>query len=538
MLRDERTGGEGIDVTAVVGESGPGAEIVQEQERRLRRHLGVGGLTAIGFSNIVGSGWLFAAMYAAQIAGPAALLAWVGAGVLCALVSLVMVELGASRPEGGGTVRWPRYASGRLVGSVIGWSVLLSVGATSAELTAIIQYAGHYLPWLYHDKTLTWAGVLTAVLLCVVLTALNWYGVRLFGRVNNLVTVVKIAVPVLTVAALLASGFHPGRLSEHGGFAPYGYGAVLSALAGGGIIYSVNGFQAPVDFSGEARNPRRSVPLAVLGSIGLAVLLYLGLQLAFLYTVPESALLHGWQGVNFDSPFGELALLLNLHWLSTVLYADAVVSPGGSAFVGVAIDGRHSYALGKNNLLPRFFMTVHAASGIPRRALALNLVIIVVFLLPFGGWKDIVSVMGDLYLLLYAAAAVAAAVFLAVEPDRLSGWVPGLRVIAPVSFLVATEFVYWSGWHDLRLALPLTLVGVPLFVWLWRTDRTTPLGTELCRGAWLVAYLVLLTLLSWLGSFGGVAYLTSPYDSIVVGLVALAVFPWAVRSGRSMPRIT
>ena len=96
----------------------------------------------------------------------------------------------------------------------------------------------------------------------------------------------------------MASGFHSGRLSEHGGFAPYGYGAVLSALAGGGIIYSVNGFQAPVDLSGEARNPRRSVPLAVLGSIGLAVLLYLGLQLAFLYTVPESALARGWQGVN------------------------------------------------------------------------------------------------------------------------------------------------------------------------------------------------------------------------------------------------
>ena len=68
---------------------------VEVEEGRLRRHLGVGGLTAIGFSNIVGSGWLFAAMYAAQIAGPAALIAWVAAGILCALVALVMVEHGA-----------------------------------------------------------------------------------------------------------------------------------------------------------------------------------------------------------------------------------------------------------------------------------------------------------------------------------------------------------------------------------------------------------------------------------------------------------
>jgi amino acid transporter len=523
-------------VTSTLGVPGPDAEAIQAQERRLRRHLGVGSLTAIGFSNIVGSGWLFAAMHAAQIAGPASLLAWLGAGALCALVSLVMVELGATRPEGGGTVRWPLYASGRMVGSVVGWSVLLSVGATSAELTSIISYAAHYLPWLYHGKTITPAGVLVAAGLVVVLTALNWYGVRLFGRVNNLVTVLKIAIPVLTVITLFASGFHHGRLTEHGGFAPYGYAAVLSALASGGIVYSVNGFQAPADFSGEAINPRRNVPLAVLGGIGLSVLLYLALQLAFLYTVPEALLAHGWQGVNFDSPFGELALVLNLQWLALLLYADAVVSPGGSAFVGVALDSRHTYALAKNRLLPRFFMKLHEGSGIPRRALLLNLVVVIIFLLPFGGWQQIVSVMGDLYLLLYASAAVAAGVFLAVEPERLSGWVPGLRWIAPLSFVAATEFIYWSGWTALRLALPLTLIGVPLFVWLWRTDRQLPLGTELRRGAWLVGYLVGLTVLSWLGTFGGGSgILGAPWDSIAAVLLALAVYPWALRSGQVDP---
>jgi amino acid transporter len=517
--------GDDLRMTVIEGDRAVAAE-----EGRLRRHLGVWGLSAIGFSNIVGSGWLFASMYAAQIAGPAALLAWVAAGILCALVALVIVELGASRPEGGGTVRWPLYASGRLVGSVIGFSVLLSVGATSAELTAIIQYAGHYLPWVYSGDDITWGGVALAVVLSIVLTALNWYGVKLFGRLNNAITVIKIAVPVLTVVALVASGFHGGNLTDHGGFAPYGYGAVLSALAGGGIIYSVNGFQAPVDFSGEAVNPRRTVPLAVLGSIGLAVLLYLALQLAFLGAVPEAMLAMGWKGVDFDSPFGQLAVILNLQFVAAILYADAVVSPGGSAFVGVAIDARHTYALAKNRLLPRSIMTVDERSGVPRRALVLNLVVIIVFLLPFGGWQAIVSVMGDLYLLLYAAAAVAAAVFAKVEPERLSGWVPGLRYIAPVSFVLASEFIYWSGWHDLRVALPLTLVGVPLFVALWRTDRSTPLLPELRRGAWLVGHLVLLTLLSWLGSFKGAEVIPAPWDTIVVAVVALAVFPLAVRS--------
>ena len=514
----------------------------QAEERRLRRDLGLWGLTAIGFSNIIGSGWLFAAMYAAQTAGPASILAWLAAGVLCMLVALVMVELGVSRPEGGGTVRWPLFASGRLVGTLIGWSTLLSVGGTAAEISAIMRYADHYLPWLYHGGSLTGRGLAVALGLSIVLTALNWFGVKLFARFNNLVSVFKVVVPVLTVIALFASGFHSGRMTAaaHGGFAPYGYPAVLSALAGGGIVYSLNGFQAPLDFSGEARNPRRTMPGSVLGGIGLALVLYLALQFAFLFTVPERLLGHGWSGVSFDSPFGQLALLLNLQWVSSLLYVDAVVSPGGSAYVGVAIDARHTYALAKNGTLPRYFMRVSGNHGIPHRALLLNLAVIVVFLLPFSGWQQIVSVMGDMYLLIYAASAVAVAVFRGRPDGRLRGWVPGLAWIAPVSFVVASEFVYWSGWHDLRLALPMVLVGLLLFLLLRPEDSAEDragqsLGSELLSGSWLVVYLLVLTLLSWLGSFKGSGQLTAPYDSITVALVSAAVFAWAVRAGRSLP---
>ncbi|MEW1659926.1 APC family permease [Streptomyces sp. NPDC093707] len=507
----------------------------------MRRDLGFWGLTGIGFSNIVGSGWLFAAMYAAQVAGPASLLSWVGAGLLCGLVALVMIELGASRPEGGGTVRWPLLANGRLVGTVVGWSVLLSVGGTAAEISAIMQYTAHYLPGLYNGHTLTVSGLALAAGLTVLLTALNWFAVRLFARLNTLVSIFKIGVPIVTVIALIASGWHAGRLTDHGGFAPYGYVACLTALAGGGIVYSVNGFQAPMDFSGEARNPRRTLPWAVLAGIGLALVMYLALQVAYLFTVPESLLGSGWKGVSFDSPFGQLALILNLHWLSHLLYADAVLSPGGSAYVGVAIDARHTYALAKNGTIPRYFMEVDEGSGMPRRALVINLIVIVLFLLPFGGWQDIVSVMGDMYLLVYSASAVAVAVFRTEAGGGTAGWVPGLHWIAPLSFVVASEFVYWSGWQHLRLALPLVLAGLLLFLAMRRPGARVaesdgagprrPLAAELATGAWLVVYLLVLTAVSWLGTFKGSGHLPAPYDSLVVAAFALGVFFWAVRSG-------
>lgn len=230
------------------------------EENRLRKDLGFWGLTAIGFSNILGSGWLFAALYAAQTAGPAALLSWIAAGALCALVALVMVELGATRPEGGGTVRWPLYASGRLVGTLVGWSVLLSVGGTAAEISAIMQYAAHYVPGLYEGGKLTASGLGVAAALSVLLTALNWFAVRMFARLNNLVSVFKVVVPVVTIVALFLSGTHSGRLTEHGGFAPYGYAACLTALAGGGIVYSVNGFQAPWTSPAKPATPAATYP--------------------------------------------------------------------------------------------------------------------------------------------------------------------------------------------------------------------------------------------------------------------------------------
>ncbi|MFE9902277.1 APC family permease [Streptomyces achromogenes] len=506
-------------------------DAVLREEGKLRRHLGFAALTAVGFSDIVGSGWLFGAMYAAQTAGPLSVLSWLAAGALAMLVALVLVDLAARMPEAGGTVRWPLYANGPLVAGVIGWAVLLSVGAGAAEVTATVQYLTRWFPGLHTDGRLSLSGVAVAIVLTGVFGALNWFGVRLFTRVNYVLTVVKTAIPVLTVALLLASGFHPHRLTDHGGFAPYGWSAGLAALSAGGLVYAINGFQSPVDLAGEARDPRRHLRPAVLTAIALAVLLYVGLQLAFLFAVPDSALTHGWRGVDFTSPFGQLALLVNLHWLALLLYADAVVSPGGATFIGLGISARRTYALAKNGLLPRWFLGVHTGSGIPRRALALNASVMAVYLLPFGTWQDVVGTLGNLFLLVYATSAVAAATLRPVgEPAGAMRWIP------PLSFLVATLFVYWSTWHRLHLTLPLALAGVPLS-WLLRSGRDgllsrRELRRELRDGAWLPVWLTGLLCCSALGSSGGLGLLRGPYDTLAVLLFAAAVFAWAVRSGR------
>jgi amino acid transporter len=490
--------------------------------------LGFWSLTATSFGGIIGSGWLFGAFYGAQLAGPAALISWVIAGVAVALVSLVLVELGASRPEAGGSVRWPLYANGRIVGTTIGWTVVLGV-LTDTEVLAVTQYLSRYWPWLYHGSSLSAGGIGIAAALEALLVVLNWYGIRLFARINLVVTWVKFIVPAITVIALFASGFHGSNLTSAGGFAPYGGSAVLTAIASGGLIYALNGFQPPVDLSGEARNPRRDIPRAILIAIAASAVLYILLQLAFLVSIPHSLLAHGWRGINFTSPFGQLALAVNLGWLSSLLYVDAVISPAGSEFVGTAEGARTTYALAKNRLLPKYFLSVPRKSGVPRRTLLLNFIVGLVVLIPLHSWITLVGYLSDVFVLSYAVSAIAAGTFRSAEPTRLSGWIPGIKWIAPVSFVLSTEIGYWSGWTSLRVAFPVTLIGVVFFFLLRAKDR--PLISDIKAGAWLVAYLLVLVLFSGIGSYGGQGWIGQPWDSILVAVVSLGIYWWVVRSG-------
>jgi amino acid transporter len=500
------------------------------EDRRLHRTLGYWQLTAIGFSGVIGSGWLLGALYAAQYAGPEGILSWVIGGVVLALIALVMAALGGARPEAGGLVRWPYYSSGRFVATIAGWGIWIAWATNPpSESAAMIQYMSKYVGGIYRGSSLTGLGLLLAVGIMAVFVALNWFGIQFFARINGALTVAKFVVPTITIIALFVSGFHGSNYTSHGGFAPYGWAPGLSAIATAGIIYAYTGFQGPIDMSGEARNPRRDVPRAVLSSLFLGAVVYILLQAVFIGAVPGKDLIHGWSGVDFSSPYAELAVAVNLTWLSWVLYADAIASPGGSALSFTATTSREAYAMSKNGFLPAAFAVVSGRSGIPRRALVINFVLGVLFLLPFGSWQQIVAATSVLGLIAYALPSVSAVVF------ERGGAFPDapryVRYVAPAAFTLATLTIYWAGWHELRIALPLLLVGVLVYAYQhWRAGAP---WSDAVLGLWLVVYLALVLLMSFIGSrdFEGRGAIPAPWDSVVVAVIALAAWLAGVRAG-------
>src|SRR5215211_3550502 len=249
---------------------------------KLHRDVSTLGLLFFSLGSIIGSGWLFTPLVATQIAGPAAIIAWVGGGAVMLILALVHAELGGMYPVAGGSARYPHFAFGSMAGFAIGWIVWVgSVTVAPIEVLAVTTYGIHFFPWMMVEQggteVLTGAGIVVSIVLMAVFTVVNLLGVGSLAKSNNVIMIWKVAVPFLAVIVLLIVAFNPSNFTaQGGGFAPFGITGVLSALGVGGIIFSYQGFEQAIQLGGETRNPGRNIPLAVIGSMAIGVVLYIG----------------------------------------------------------------------------------------------------------------------------------------------------------------------------------------------------------------------------------------------------------------------
>jgi amino acid transporter len=158
-------------------------------EGGLRRDIGLIPLLFASLGAIIGSGWLFGALYASNFAGPAALFSWIFGGVVVILLALVHAELGAMVPVSGGSARYPHFSFGTLVGYAWGWITWLgAVTIAPIEAEAVLTYASNYIDGLTVREVaggttviLTPLGIAVAVILMIIFTFINFMGVKRFA---------------------------------------------------------------------------------------------------------------------------------------------------------------------------------------------------------------------------------------------------------------------------------------------------------------------------------------------------------------------
>jgi amino acid transporter len=180
--------------------------------------------------------------------------------------------------------------------------------------------------------------------------------------------------------------------------------------------------------------------------------------------------------------------------------------------------------MGKNKFFPMAIAKVHESSGVPRRALLLNFVIGLAFLLPFRSWQSIVAATSELGLFAYSISAISESAFRKSRPDRVAGWIKGMPLISPLSFVIATLILYWAGWNELRIALPVLLAAGLVYLYQQGRERIGWLDAQ--AGFWLLGYLAVILVMSWVGTFGDGAqkWVPAPWDSVVIAVVGVVTF--------------
>lgn len=503
----------------------------------LDRGVGFLGLLWSSEGSIIGSGWLFGALTAASIAGPSAIIAWVGASLIIIVLALIHAELGGLFPVSGGTSRFPHYAFGSFAGATFGWfSYIQAASVAPIEVLAVIQYASTYSwgsTWYKADGTLSGTGILIAVALMLIFVIVNIIGIRWLARVNNTLTTWKVVIPVLTIIVLFATSFHGSNFSHGGGFFVKGQEvkAILIAIPAGGIVFSLLGFEQAVQLGGEARNPSRDLPRAVILSILIGGTIYVLVQVAFIGALDPKLLTQAGTWTNLANPghspglkalnaapFYSVASVAGLAWLAAILRADAIISPGGTGLIYLTSGSRISFGLARNGYIPAAFERRSKRARVPIFGIIVTTIIGLLFLLPFPSWAKLVGVVTSASVMMYAGAPLALGALRLQKPDLPRPYrLPAGHIMAPLGFVLANMIVYWAGWSIYSTLMVVMLIGFALIALSYALNLN-PDRPQIDWGAaiWVIPYLVGMGVISYLGQY------PTPADGILGGVGTFA----------------
>jgi APA family basic amino acid/polyamine antiporter len=373
----------------------------------------------IGVNGIVGSGIYLLVGPLAQAGGGSSVFGVVACGGLCVLIALCFAELSSMYDRSGGPYVYACDAFGGQVGFAVGWlgmaTGVLGLAAVSVGFAAALA---RFVP------AFATARVPVAVALIAVLGFINWLGVRAGGRTSTALSVLKI-VPLILVA-LAALRFAPQ--------APLTFDAGDAAKAAFLSIFMMSGFEYAAVPAGEVRDPRRNVPLAVVGSISGAALLYALLQLGSLGALPDVAAR--------EQPLPDVAARALGSWGAPLVGVTALLSMLGFCAGVALVAPRYFTALAEDGHLPRG-LTRLSARGTPAAAIgastafASGLAIVL-------GYASLVDVSNVVILSGYALTCLATLVLRVRRPEALRRYrppllVPVLAFCAAIALLISAR---------------------------------------------------------------------------------------------------
>ena len=418
---------------------------------RLVRSMGRLTLAALMLNSVIGSGIFGLPGTVHGLLGHAAPLAYLVAGAGIGLVMACFAEVGSQFQTSGGIYLYARHAFGRFAGIQMGWMALMvRVSAHAAIANVLVVYLAEFVPDV--SAPLPRAAVIAAVL--GVLAGINILGIRQGAMANNVFTVAKLTplVAFVCVGLFLAGDRIPAPVNSAG---PATWAHALLVL-----VFAYGGFESALIPMGEARNPRRDIPMALFVCVLACAALYTAIHVVVLAALPDPSA--------STRPLADAARALVGSGGAVFMAAGAVVSIVGILGAGMVNTPRLYFALAEGGDFPRALATVHTRYRTPHVSLLLYAASVCV--LAIGGtfmWNAVLSAAGRL--LTYGVVCAALLVLRRTEPHADAYRVPAGRLVALLGLGFAAVLVLQMGLPEF-VAIAATM-GVALVNWWWVTRR-------------------------------------------------------------------
>ncbi|MEW6023356.1 MAG: amino acid permease [Pseudomonadota bacterium] len=430
----------------------------------LKKVLGPMDLILMGIGAIVGTGIFVLTGTGAVTAGPALTLSFIVAAIACGFAALCYAEFASSVPVAGSIYTYSYVTLGEIVAWMIGWDLLLEYGLATSTVAvgwsgyfqSLLKGVGIVLPEALRGAPGAIPGVdtvfnLPAFLIMMVLTFMLSLGVRESARVNNIMVLIKTGVVLLFIFV----GVNYVKPDNWQPFMPFGMGSVMSAAAL--VFFAFIGFDAVTSAAEEVKNPKKDLPIGIIGSLAICTILYVVVAAIMTGIVPYA----NFKGV--DHPVSLALQYAGQDWVAGFVDLAAILGMSTVILVMAYGQTRILFAMSRDGLLPKKLSEVHPKYGTPYFATWMVGIIfgLIAAVVPLGVLAELVNI-GTLAA--FSLVSLAVIILRKKRPDLHRAFrCPGVPVVPALAIIFCVALMSFLSWHTWVAFIVWLLLGLAVY---------------------------------------------------------------------------